>query len=287
MLEPLDLSWALNAPLPALDFILPGLLPSTFGLLVAAGATGKTQLALDLAASVALGRSVANGLFPAGLPGRVVFLAGEESARLLAERMRHLFSLDECGSENLHRNLQLLPMAGESCLLLANNSPTKRYEQLQEIATGARLIIVDPLRRIHDGDENSSAHATQFVVAMERLAKTTGAAVIGLHHTNRSSAVTDAGSQHAARGSSALVDGARWQLNLSRMDEKTAAQYQIDDEARMSFVAVDFAKTNYLAPRPRCWLKRGDGGRFSMASLPTPISQAHRRSTHGARFLTN
>jgi RecA-family ATPase len=283
MLQKLDILWALTAPLPPLDFVLPGLLPGTFGLLVAPGATGKSQFALDTAVSLALGRPVAGGLFPACPPGNVVFLAGEESDRLFAERIRSLLSLDEQGSPGLHDNLILLPMAGESCILLADGRPTALYDELRAIAEGSRLIIIDPLRRMHGGDENSSSDMTQFVVVMEQLAKATGAAVLGVHHANRASAA-DVGSQHAARGSSALVDGARWQLNLSRMDEKTATQYSISETERMHYVALDFAKTNYLPPRPRCWLKRGIGGRFSPAQLSA--SRPNTRTAGGARLLT-
>ncbi|MDX5364649.1 MAG: helicase RepA family protein [Pseudazoarcus pumilus] len=282
-LEPLDLNWALTAPLPPLDFVLPGLLPGTFGLVVAPGATGKSQLALDIAASLALGRPIAGGLFPASPPGKVVFLAGEESDRLLAERIRCLLRLDEQGDPGLHNNLILLPMAGESCTLLANGRPTSLYDELRTISQGARLVIIDPLRRMHGGDENNSCEMTRFVVAMEQLAKATGAALICLHHANRASHV-DTSSQNAARGSSALVDGARWQLNLSRLDEKTADQHMISDAERPQYVALDFAKTNYLPPRPRCWLKRGPGGRFSLVQLPTAAPKG--RSVGGARLLT-
>lgn len=282
-LHPLNLTWALNAPLSPLDFVLPGLLSSTFGLLVAPGATGKSQFALDTAVSLALGRPVAGGLFPASPPGKVVFLAGEESERLLAERIRSRLTLDEQSNPDLHNNLVLLPMAGESCILVADDRPTELYDELRAVAEGARLIIVDPLRRMHGGDENSSSDMTQFVVVMEQLGKATGAAVLGVHHANRAS-VADVGSQHAARGSSALVDGARWQLNLSRMDEKTATQHSISEAERMHYVALDFAKTNYLPPQPRCWLKRGPGGRFSLAQLSA--SRPNTRTTGGARLLT-
>lgn len=173
LLKPLDLTWALTAPLPPLDFLLPGLLPGTFGLLVAPGATGKSQLALDIATSLALGRPVAGGLFPSSFPGKVVFLAGEESDRLLAERIRCLLSLDEQGFAALYDNLVLLPMAGESCTLVADDRPTLLYEELRALGDGARLIIVDPLRRMHGGDENNSSEMTAFVVAMESLAKAT------------------------------------------------------------------------------------------------------------------
>jgi len=282
-LRKLDLAWALSAVLPPLNFVLPGLLPGTFGLLVAMGATGKTQLALDIAVSVALGRPVAEGLFPAGPPGKVVFMAGEESDRLLAERIRSLLRLDEQGDPNLHDNLVLLPMAGEACTLLSDGRSTGLYDELLAISKGARLVLIDPLRRMHSGDENNSADMTLFVVAMEQLAKATGAAVVGLHHANRAS-TADTASQHAARGSSALVDGARWQLNLSRLDEKTADQHMISDDERALYVALDFAKTNYLPPAPRCWLKRGPGGRFSLVHLQNARPKG--RAVGGARLLT-
>ncbi|MBU9218211.1 helicase RepA family protein [Burkholderia gladioli] len=282
MLNKLDILRALTLPRPPLDFVLPGLLAGSFGLLVAPGATGKSQLALDVAISLALGRPVADGLFPACPPSKVVYLAAEECEGLLAERLRPLIDLDEQSNPKLRDNLILLPMAGEACGLVADNRPTALYQALREISADARLIIVDPLRRLHGGDENSSADMTQFVVLMEQLARATGAAVLGLHHANRASA-GDGGSQHAARGSSALVDGARWQLNLSRMDEKTADQNRLSDAERALYVALDFAKTNYLPPQPRCWLKRGNGGRFSPVRLPTTAAKA--RTAGGARLL--
>lgn len=247
-LQPLDLTWALAALLPPLDFVLPGLLPGTFGLVVAPGAIGKSRLTQDVAASLFLGRPVAGGLFQAGPQGKVVFLAGEESDRLLA-----------------------------------NGRSTSLYDELRAVVQGAHLLIIDPLRRMHGCDENNSSDMTGFVAAMEQLAKATGAAVVGLYHANSSSSA-DTSSQNAARGSSALVGGARWQLNLSRMDEKTAEQHMISEAERRQYVALDFAKTNYLPPRPRCWLKRGPGGRFSLVQLHTATPKA--RAVGGARLLT-
>lgn len=281
-LHSLDLNWALNAPLEPLDSVLPGLLPGTLGLLVAPGGTGKSNVALDISVSVALGRPTAGGLFPAGRPGKVIFLAGEENDRLLAERLRNMVSEGEQESPHLHENLILLPMSGESCVLIADGRPTPLYDNLKALCEGARLVIVDPVRRIHTGDENDSSDATRLVVALEQLAKASGAAVLGLHHANRASTI-DASSQHAARGSSALVDGARWQLNMSRMDEKTAANLMVSEAGRPLYVAVDFAKTNYLSPRPRCWLKRQPGGRLILETLPS--AKPRTKGFGGARTL--
>ena len=285
-LQPLDLKWALTAHLPPLDFVLPGLPPGSLGLMVAPGATGKSTLALDFGISLALGRPIAGGLFTPSPPGKVIVLAGEESERMLAERIRSLLTLDEQGMAVLYDHLILLPMAGNSCALLADGRPTGLYDELVSIGHGARLVIVDPVRRLHGGDENNSADMTKFVVAMEGLAKLTGAALLGIHHANRASAA-DASSQNAARGSSALVDGARWQINLSRMDEKTAESLQVSDAERPLYVAVDFAKTNYLAPRPRCWLKRQPGGRLMLTTLNPRKPNPSAKMLGGARTLTS
>lgn len=278
----LDLHWALTATLPPFDFVLPGLLPGGFGLMVAPGATGKSQLALDIAISMSLGRASAKGLFPAMPPAKVVMLAGEEGERVIAERLRAHLDLSERATPSLYDYLTLLPMAGETCTLIDGGKTTPLFGELAGMATGARLIIIDPLRRMHNGDENNSSEMTVFVVAMEQLARATGAAVLGLHHANRASSA-DGGSQNAARGSSALVDGARWQMNLSRMDEKTAQSCMLSDSERALYVAVDFPKTNYIAPRPRCWLKRKPGGQLALASLP--LSKPKTRSFGGARTL--
>jgi RecA-family ATPase len=272
-LKKLDLSWALNAPLPALDFVLPGLLPGSLGLLIAPGATGKSTLTLDIAISTAIGRPIAGGLFPASKPGKVVVLAGEECERILAERMRPMLDISERGNQSLYENLTLFPMSGESSTLVEGGRPTQVYTDLLAACAGSRLIVIDPLRRMHDGDENSSADMTTFVVVMEQLAKATGAAILGVHHANRASSA-DAASQHAARGSTALVDGARWQLNLSRMDAATAKDLVIAETDRVNLVALDFAKTNYLPPQPRQWLKRQPGGRLVVTQLPQAPAKA-------------
>lgn len=276
-LKPLDLTWALDSELPPLDFVLPGLTPGSVGLIVAPGATGKSTLALDIAASMALGRPCAGGLFNLTSPATVLYLAAEESPQLLAERLRRLLNVFERKSLHLRKNLKVLPMAGENSLLVSAGQPTALFNDLVKECAGARLVIVDPLRRLHNGDENDSSHMTALVVALEALAKTTGAAVLALHHANRSSQL-DAKSQNAARGSTALVDAARWQINLSRIEAKAS-----DAEGTGSLVAVDFAKMNYIAPVGRQVLQFGADGRLSLSKPST--RKAHEPVLGGARNL--
>lgn len=281
-LQEINIPKALSEAQLPLDFVLPGLLPQTFGLLVAAGATGKSRLALDIAVSIALGRQVAGGLFQTVRSGKVVYLAGEESEQLVVDRLRPLLSAEERNNPLLWKNLSIIPRCGQSCVLLSKDKPTELFEQLLEKCQGARLIVLDPIRRLHTGDENDSAHMTSFVVLMERLAKAIEASVLGLHHTNRS-AITEAASQNASRGSSALVDGARWQVNLARMDEKTAQKHNIPDDERPQYVSVDFVKTNYLPSRPKSWVRMNKGGVFQVCTLPTASS--HTKLVAGARLI--
>jgi len=285
-LETLDLHWALNATLPPLDFVLPGLEPGAFGLIVAPGGTGKTFFGLDLAVSIALGREVAGGLFPAASPAKAVYLAAEESRRMLAERLRTLTRRNECADDTLYRNLVIAPMLGKDSALIRDKNTTRLYDALKTHAQGARLIIVDPIRQLHDGEENDSASAAKFVAVMGQLASACGAAVIGIHHANRSA---DASSQNAARGSSALVDGARWQLNLARMSADAAQEHGIKADEQTQYIALEVVKANYLAPIPGRWLKRNAGGRLSLVDLPkknsSKVPQNLTRQYGGANLL--
>jgi len=263
----LDIDWALDADLPQPDFVLPGLEPKSFSLIVAPGGTGKTFFGLDVAISVVLGRSIAGGLFPAAPPAKAVYLAAEEQEVMLARRLRDLTRADERAADSkLRQNLIVFPLQGEDSVLVKDGETTPLFETVKTLSAGARLIIVDPIRHLHNGEENDSTSAARFVNVMGQLAKMCGAAVIGVHHANRASG-ENAGSQHAARGSSALVDGARWQLNLSRMSEKDSEKYGIQGDDRMRYVALHVAKANYLASCSRRWLARNADGRLSLVEL--------------------
>lgn len=51
------------------------------------------------------------------------------------------------------------------------------------------------------------------------------------------------------------------------MDESAAQALHISESERKSYVALDFVKTNYMAPTPRAWLKRQPGGRLAATAL--------------------
>jgi hypothetical protein len=78
------------------------------------------------------------------------------------------------------------------------------------------LIVFDPLSRFAGPDaEIDNAAATRFVQALESIAGETGATLLASHHTNKTARKGGAVEAVAGRGSSALVDGVRWQCSLA------------------------------------------------------------------------
>ena len=108
---------------------------------------------------------------------------------------------------------------------------------------------------------------TRFVEALEALAKATGAAVLVVHHMNKGSANSPEQSQDASRGSSALTDGVRWQMNLATFTAAEAKTSGIQDEERGFYLTATVTKNNYAPPQPKALFKRGDGGYLHMVEL--------------------
>lgn len=270
----LNVRAALTEPPPMLDYVLPGLLAGSVGALVGPGAAGKTMLLMQTACDIAAGGAVGGGILAADLLCRdgavVAFFLAEETHAVMHHRiqaaihavrdMKQFNSTAACNAlvARLSQNLRVYPLGGAGrnarCSVGRSANETKT---MVDACKDARLVIVDPLRRFHGGEENDAAHMSAIVEAFEQLAADTGAAVILSHHTNRSSALAGAGElASAARGSSALTDGVRWQANLSNVSEQFASRLGIAERERSSFVRLDIAKANYMKPPASVLLRR-------------------------------
>jgi RecA-family ATPase len=302
----LSIRGTLEAAPPVLDFVLPGLLPSTVGTIVGPGGIGKTTFLLQLAMSVAAALPVAGGVFPAAkAPCRAVILAAEESATLLQLRLHAIAGKSTRGASALatkhlgreetialwEKNLSIIPAAGEDVYLVQNGERTAYLASLCDFCKGARLIIVDPLRRLHDGDENNSGAMTHVVQTLELLAHSTGAAVIAVHHVSKGAlAGSEPENAGVSRGSIALTDAVRWQINLSDMSASDAKRFRVTgDEGH--YLRLDFAKTNYLPRQLPIWMKRLEngvlerenfGGEALTKALPTGRSRGTDRASRGS-----
>lgn len=266
----LDLRKAIEEKPEPLDFVLPGLPAGTVGSLVASGGTGKSFLVTQLAVTVAGGPDLLNISATdeewRRSSGKVVFLSGEDPAEILNHRVHALgrYITKTSNREQIYENLFIAPLAGYGIDVM-----TPQWQQwIKEKVDGARLVIVDTLRRFHTGGENDDAAMATLLRFFEGLCRVLGITIIFLHHTNKSSTWNGAGdAQQASRGSGVITDNARYQSNLVGMGAAEAKIFGIDKSRQRDFVRLTFPKLNYSAPISDRWFRRHEGGILLPAEL--------------------
>lgn len=202
---------------------------------------GKTCLSQNLAVCIAEGRPWL-GKFPCQ-QGKVLYINLEVEAASLFYRFKAMYhamgiKISDKGGENIVPwNLrgyaapidQLAPKIIRRC---RNTGPYK-------------AIIIDPLYKVQQGDENSAQAISDFCNALDKIAHDTGAAIIYDHHHPKGDArgkVIDrgAGSGVFSRDADALVD-------ISNLDPGNDAADVVKELVKngerpmvMSFVLRDF-----------------------------------------------
>jgi RecA-family ATPase len=230
------------------------------GQLIAEGGAGKTLALCQLAVAVSTGTKWI-GAFEA-TEGRVLLVLGEEDAAEARRRLHHAANVGQ-GPRPEPGAIEVLPLAGSICAMLERDERGNAAEtaflgwlRVYVQARGFRLVVVDPLSRFAGPDaEKDNAVATRFMQALESLAAP-DRSILNAHHVNklsRGQGGTVDGS--SGRGSSAFVDGARWQCALSVERLKLDG---VEEQAALGEV-VTFAvtKSNY-APKPDEVLLRRD-----------------------------
>lgn len=277
----------LAAEPPPIKWLLVNTLPAgVVGILVAPGGTGKSWYLIQMGVSIATGIPLA-GVWDVGETGSVLMFLAEDDAIQIQRRLHNLIGAlpaDQLLSirDALFKNLIIVPRVAENNLLTAG-TPYSREVELTEIVDRViadalqlpdlKLIVIDPVSRFRGGDENSAQDTTRFVEALEKIAKATGAAVIAAHHSNKSAMNSSEPSQSASRGSSALTDGVRWQMNLTTFSEKDAKNFGIPVEEKGFHLTATITKNNYAPPQPSAYLKRREGGYLDKSDL-MPLAQA-------------
>jgi RecA-family ATPase len=274
--KPLNIGYMLRNSPPALDHVLPGLLAATVGLLVGPGAVSKTMLALQVGIAMATGTPMLGGLVGetgAGplQPQRVVLVLAEESANIVWHRLHAIASVQlattgidlETAAELLQHNLVIHALAGGDQVNLLGDcwERTSFGELLRRACEGARLVILDPVRDFHNADENDSTAMKALARHITSYATSTGAAWLLVHHASRAAGLNGyGGSADAGRGSTALTNAVRWQMNLSRPTRETAKQHGIPADLINLSVLVDIPKANYIEATGTLVARRGPHG---------------------------
>ncbi|MHB1668987.1 MAG: helicase RepA family protein [Thiomonas sp.] len=272
---------------PHLDFVLPGMLAGTVGLIVGQGAVGKSFLALHIGISVALGKAACTGmgdaLWPAPASGPVAIVMGEDIPHVVHYRLHELraaLSPDDLAQIDAELDVQSWTDEQDDLRViqrqpggLIGHGPF--YAKLRALAEGRRLVILDPLAFLHDCDENNNGDMTTLMRALGGIARATGCAILVLHHIGKSK---DGDDWERSRGASSLTTAVRLQLNLTVMSEKEADEYGIaDDLERHFYIRLAQVKANYGRPAEPKWLRKQPGGRL-MAYPLQKLGKGNHRS---------
>lgn len=286
-----DLSGAAVRPLDCelfdevFDFVLPGLEAGTVGMLASPGGMGKSFWSLQAACAVAAAGADLLGL-NVERHGNVLYLSADDGRKALKSRL-HSICLQANDSDAwrlVDERVLPVPVGGMHLNLLKEDT----CQSIIETAKGARLIVVDTLRKFHTLDENDSADMTRVLDALDDIARETGAAVVFVHHANKGAATGGRlHEQQAARGSSALSDNSRWAAYLAPMAVEDAERYtdngrRIDDPR--NYVQFGVSKQGYCAPVTPTWYRRGDGGVLQVAHVQKVGGKAATSNSNPKRF---
>jgi hypothetical protein len=126
-------------------------------------------------------------------------------------------------------------------------------------ATGARLVVLDPLGMFMAGEENSNDFVQVFMKDLRaKLADECSCAVLAIHHTGKSNARDSTTDQHVGRGASALAGNSRGVMQLQPLAERTvnfkkrtwsAPEWVTDDDLQCGRVLILYQhKFSYVSP---------------------------------------
>jgi hypothetical protein len=208
-------------PTAPLHWLLTDLfLVGAAGILGGAPKTGKSFFALELAVAVASATAAA-GRFAVSTPGPVLLCAAEDPPAVVVQRLAALAAV---------RDQPLATLPVEVIVEPGVRLPDGLPRLAATVAhLGPRLLILDPLIRLHRADENSAAEMAVILDGLRGLARATACAILLVHHTRKAPAGGVAG--HGLRGSSDLHAFGDTNLYLRRLGPDAALELRIEHRA--------------------------------------------------------
>lgn len=157
--------------------------------------SGKSLLALDLAVAVASGAPCLRR-FPPAQTGRVLLFAAEDALPLVRRRVEGIAHAAAVAFDALDLHVITAPS-------LRLDLVEDRQRLQETVATlRPRLLVLDPLVRLHRIDENAVVEVAPLLAYLRQLQREFATAVALVHHARKGAAHLRAG--QALRGSSDL-----------------------------------------------------------------------------------
>jgi hypothetical protein len=190
------------------QWIIKGFLEDkSLGLIFGSSGSGKSYLAIDLAACIVSGKPFCDHQIKK--QGPVVYIAGEGfsgiSRRLRAWEIKHALSLKECPILISHKPCAL----GDPELM---THVEQSVERIKEKYGCISLVIIDTWARNMVGDENSTQDTGNAIRSLDALRLKNDCTALIIHHSGQAES-------DRARGSSALRAALDVEYKVSISDE--------------------------------------------------------------------
>ena len=247
---------------------------------------GKSLLALDLAVAVATGVPCLRHYRPTG-SGTVLLFAAEDAGHRVRKRLQGIARAAATPFDELDIAVIDVPT-----LRLDQPGDRQRLQQTVE-RIEPRLLILDPLVRLHSVDENAVAEIAPILGFLRELQRRFETAVLLVHHARKSGGSRPG---QALRGSSELHAWGDSNLYLRRRDKKIVMTVEQRDARGLNDIELELVDGGH-GPAFRLHQDAADEDRHEPATVEQrvfnaieqaekPLSKAHIRSRAAARNAT-
>lgn len=257
-----------STPPPTRNYVFANVVvPASVAVMAGVGGTAKTTLAIQLAIQGALSQKL--GTIQVGKFASLMFL-GEETADERDRRFGALsVGLNPFDRALIEKNVYCHGAAGDDLRLTfmmdGNVQESTLVDQIIDLARQhasqadypVGLIVLDHARLVMAGDPLSADHVTALLRALTRIAVETGAAVLLLAHSPKSTYGKEGEADPSeVFGSGAFVDHTRSAFVLHTMREKEAKHFGLSDAERKEHISLNVVKANYGPSGTSWWFKK-------------------------------
>jgi hypothetical protein len=251
--------------IPARQWMLGTLLVAGFyTMLVSQGGSGKSALAIALAAGLALGRGDIAGMH-IRRPYRVAVINLEDDTTELTRRARALAQ---------YHGLAAADFQGQLLLVGAGQIPSLRFTTTDErgravvddtgldtlerliVDYGLEAVVIDPLSSACPGGLNENNVMSQVARRLSGILARHGAALLIVHHSGKAAIRTGMeGDATAGLGATTIMAHARSAMALLRPTEAEATNVGVTPAEAWRHVYLQPTKSNLAPPGDRAWYK--------------------------------
>ncbi len=284
---PITLAEAVSASVPDPDHILGPLQPGDIGIISGADGSGKSLVALAMGASVAYGVPACGVVDAPRSTGRVLYVAGEDRRDDHIRRLKRLaahLKTEHGISGDDDAMLTLWPLLGQRMPLFAplgdGFKMTPLGEHFAAAIAGYRLVVLDPMRMMHDCEESKGPAMDGFARWLVTVAIQNQCAILLVQHASQGAILEGRTDHHIGRGATDFPAACRAAWALRTMTTKEAEDFRINSDERRDWRLLVQGKASHATEDGARWLKR-DGGLWIRSSYtPEEVADANANTRH-------